>query len=496
MIHTHSLGRAARYHASATALVSGAARPTFQELHARVGGIAAVLSRQGFGVGDRLALLLPNEIDYLELVYACAWLGVVVVPLNTRLSATEIDRVLADATPHGLIRHSSLPAPSARLPWERVLDVDPLEVRSGDCPAAIYDPEAILALIYTSGTTGRPKGVAVTHAALLANVAHVNYWLPYTEGGVYLHAAPLFHIADFPFMFAAPAFGTCQVTITKFNPQAFCEIVQEARVTRTVLVPTMINVLTQFERLAEYDLSSLVGLGYGGSPIAPELIHRARQALPHVKLVQVYGLSETGFLAGLQDYEHTESRLLSCGRSCPGVDVRVVDESGKDVPVGRPGELVVRGANVMHRYWNSPDQTQLAFREGLFRTGDIGYQDADGFVYILDRLKDMIVTGGENVYSGEVEAVLYQHPAVRETAVFGIPDPQWGELVMACVVLKPGAAVGVDELIAYCRRFLAGYKLPRRIEFSPDELPKSGSGKILKKALRERFWDHRERGVS
>ena len=176
--------------------------------------------------------------------------------------------------------------------------------------------------------------------------------------------------------------------------------------------------------------------------------------------------------------------------------MRVVDASGKDVPIGQPGELVVRGANVMHGYWKSLDQTQLAFLDGMFRTGDIGCQDAEGFVYILDRLKDMIVTGGENVYSGEVEAVIYQHPAVRETAVFGIPDPQWGELVMACVVLKPGATVGLDELIAHCRRSLASYKIPRRIEFSPCELPKSGSGKILKIALRERFWAHQERAVS
>jgi long-chain acyl-CoA synthetase len=495
MIHTHSLGRAVRYHASATALVSGASRPTFQELHARVGGIAAALTQQGFEAGDRLALLLPNETEYLELIYACAWLGITAVPLNTRLSTPEINGVLADATPRGLIRHSSLAAPTLRVSWERVLDVEPLEV-GGECPPVIYDPEAILALIYTSGTTGHPKGVALSHAALLANVDHVNYWMPYNEGGVYLHSAPLFHIADFPFMFAAPAFGTCQVTIPKFNPQAFCETVQRERVTRTVLVPTMINLLAQFEHLADYDLSSLVELGYGGSPIAPELIHRTRQALPGVKLVQVYGLSETGFLTGLQDHEHTESRLLSCGRSCPGIEVRVTDESGQDVPVGRTGELVVRGANVMHGYWNSPEQTHLAFREGMFRTGDIGYQDADGFVYILDRLKDMIVTGGENVYSGEVEAVIYKHPAVREAAVFGIPDPQWGELVMACVVLKSGDTIGADELIAHCRRFLSGYKIPRRIELSTAELPKSGSGKILKRVLRERFWVHQERGVS
>jgi long-chain acyl-CoA synthetase len=495
MIHTHSLGRAARYHGGARALVSGAAQPTFQELHSRVADIAAALTGRGFVVGDRLALLLPNETEFLELIYACAWLGVTAVPLNARFSAAEIDRVLTDATPRGLIRHSSLPAPTVQLSWEQVLDVEPLDGASGGCPAAIYDPEAVLALIYTSGTTGRPKGVALTHAAALADVDHVNYWLPFSEGGVYLHAAPLFHIADFPFMFAAPAFGTCQVTIPKFNPQAFCEAVQRERVSRSVLVPTMMNILTQFENLADYDLSSLVELGYGGSPIAPELIHRTRQALPHVKLVQVYGLSETGFLTGLRDHEHTAGRLLSCGRACPGIDVRVVDESGKEVPVGQPGELVARGANVMHGYWLNQDQNQLAFRDGMFRTGDIGYQDAEGFVYILDRLKDMIVTGGENVYSGEVEAVIYKHESVREAAVFGIPDPQWGELVMACVLLKPGATIGTDELVAHCRRFLAGYKVPRRIEFSPQELPKGGSGKILKRALRERFWVHQERAV-
>lgn len=495
MIHTHSLGRAARYHAGDTALASGAARPKFRQLHARVGGIAAALSRHGFAVGDRLALLLPNGTEYLELIYACAWLGLTAVPLNTRFSAGEVDRVLADATPRGLIRHSSLPAPTVALPWERVLDVEPLDVRSEDCPPALYDPEAPLALIYTSGTTGRPKGVELTHAAVLADVNHINYWLPFREAGVYLHAAPMFHIADFPFMFAAPAFGTCQVTIPKFNPETFCDTVQRERVTRTVLVPTMLNFLTQFENLARFDLSTLVELGYGGSPIAPELIRRTREVLPHVKLIQVYGLSETGFVTGLRDHEHTESRLLSCGRSCPGVDVRVADPSGKEVPSGKTGELVVRGANVMHSYWNNPNETELAFRDGMFRTGDIGYQDADGFVYVLDRLKDMIVTGGENVYSGEVEAIIYQHPAVHEAAVFGIPDPKWGELVMAFVVLKANVTIDADELIAHCRKYLSGYKIPRRIEFSAHELPKNGAGKILKHVLRERFWAHQQRAV-
>jgi long-chain acyl-CoA synthetase len=258
----------------------------------------------------------------------------------------------------------------------------------------------------------------------------------------------------------------------------------------------MINLLTQFPDAGKYDLSSLQVLAYGGSPMAPELVHRTRELLPNVKLIQVYGLSETGFLTGLQDQEHTEDKLMSCGRPCPGVDLQVTDTSGKQVEPGQTGELIARGANVMRGYWNNPEETARAFREGYFRTGDIGRQDAVGYFYILDRLKDMIVTGGENVYSGEVEAVIYGHPAVREVAVFGVPDPKWGELVMACVVLKPEAILTADDLIAFCRRSLATYKLPRRVEFSETDLPKNSSGKVLKKTLREHFWTREQRAVS
>src|SRR5438552_6198967 len=496
MIYVHSLGRAARYFPERTALAASGTRSTFRELHARVGRIAAALTKHGFKAGDRLALRLPNEPDYIQLVYVCAWLGVIALPLNTRLSVKEIDGIFADAQPRGLIRHSSLPIPTAQVSWQLVLDHDPLDVRSDSLPDPIYDPDAILALIYTSGTTGRPKGVGITHANILENVYHTSFWFPLEEGAVHLHAAPIFHIADFPFVFAAPAFGACQITIPKFNPQTFCETVQRERVTHTVLVPTMINMLTQFPDLKKYDLTSLKHLGYGGSPMAPELVHRTRQVLQNVKLVQVYGLSETGFLTGLQDQEHTEDKLMSCGRPCLGIEVRVVDESGKEVETGQTGELVARGGNVMRGYWNDPQETANAFRDGFFRTGDIGYQNADGYFYILDRLKDMIVTGGENVYSGEVEAVIYTHPAVREVAVFGIPDPKWGELVMACVVLKPGKTLSADELIAYCRRSLANYKIPRRVEFSETELPKSGSGKILKRVLRDAAWARQERAVA
>src|SRR5580704_192542 len=496
MIYIHSLGRGSRYYAQRAALVVDGAAVSFKELQERVQNIAAALAATGLTAGDRLALLLPNSPDYIELVYACSWLGITAVPINARLSAAEIDRILLDAKPRGLLRHSSLPKPTVQLPWQIVVDEKPFDARNGSYPDPVYDPEAILALIYTSGTTGRPKGVVITHSNILENVHHFNYWMKYMEGGVYLHAAPIFHIADFPAMFAAPAFGARQVTIPKFSPQGFCELVQRERVTHTVLVPTMLNLLTQMPEGKSYDLSSLEVLGYGGSPMAPELVFRVRKFLPNVKLLQCYGLSETGFLTGLEDQDHIESKLLSCGRPCPGIDLRVEDETGKEVEVGQHGELVARGTNVMRGYWNDPQDTALAFRNGMFRTGDVGYQDSDGYFYILDRLKDMIVTGGENVYSGEVEAAIYKHPAVREVAVFGIPDPQWGEVVTACVVLKPGSTLTVEDLIAFCRKSLASYKIPRRVEFSSTELAKSGSGKILKRLLRDRFWVHQERAVS
>src|ERR1700728_3584228 len=409
MTYVHSLGRALRFYPGRTALARNGQLLTFRELHTRVEGIAGTLTSHGFGVGDRLALLLPNGPDYIELIYACSRLGVIAVPLNTRLSTKEIDEVLKDARPHGIIRHSSLAIPEVQLSWQQVIDEQPLPISSGPVPKIFYDPEAVLGLIYTSGTTGQPKGVMVTHANVLADVHNFNYWMRYTEGGIYLHAAPIFHIADFPSMFAAPAFGASQITISKFSAQTFCETVEREHVTHTVLVPTMINLLTQFPDARKYDLSSLQVLAYGGSPMAPELVHQTRDLLPKVKLIQVYGLSETGFLTGLQDQEHTGDKLMSCGRPCPGVDLLVTDTSGKQVEPGQAGELIARGANVMRGYWNHPEETAEAFRNGFFRTGDIGHQNTTGYVYILDRLKDMIVTGGENGYSGEGAGRVLRH---------------------------------------------------------------------------------------
>jgi long-chain acyl-CoA synthetase len=496
MMYAHSIGRALRCFPDCPALASDGRRTTFRELHLRVAGIAAGLKSHGFEPGDRLAILLPNEADYIEIVYACSWLGVIAVPLNTRLSSPEIDRILSDATPHGLIRHSSLPAPSVRVPWQRVLDLEPIHLPSVSPPEPIYDPQAALAMIYTSGTTGRPKGAVLTHQNILANVLYLASCFPYEQGDVHLHAAPLFHILGFPFIFSCATSATCQFTVPKFSPHDFCAAVERERITHAALVPTMINLLTQFPEINKYDLASLKHLAYGGSPIAPELIRRTQAVFPGIKLMQAYGLTETGLLTSLLDHEHVEGKLTSCGRAGIGVELRVMDESGHEVEIGKPGELVARGANIMPGYWNNPDDTESAFRNGMFRTGDFGYQDADGYFYILDRLKDIIVTGGEKVFSGEVEAVILTNPAVSEAAVFGVPDPEWGEIVMASVVLKPGRSLGASELIAYCRQFLAHFKAPRRVEFLESGLPKSGSGKILKRVLRDRYWSQMQRAVN
>jgi acyl-CoA synthetase (AMP-forming)/AMP-acid ligase II len=495
MLYVHSIGRAIRYYPEQPALSLDHSTLTFSQLHDRVKRLAAGLSSAGFKKGERLAILLPNAPEYIELVYACSWLGVIAVPINVRLSTLEIDRVLVDASPRGIVRHSTLPQPNTPLCWNIVLDRDGLMGSDGLCPDACYDPDAILALIYTSGTTGRPKGVMVTHSNILSDVHNFNYWMRYREGGVYLHAAPIFHIADFPAMFAAAMFGASQVTLPRFQPETFCEVVAKERVTFTVLVPTMINFLIQFAESNPHDLTSLETLAYGGSPMSPQLVRKIREFLPNAQLVQVYGLSETGFLTGLQDGEHTADKLMSCGRPCPGVDVDIVDKAGNPVKPPIPGELVARGPSVMVGYWNNEEEVTASFQNGYFRTGDIGYQDSNGYFYILDRLKDMIVTGGENVYSGEVEGVIFNHPAVRDVAVLGIPDARWGELVAACVVLKAGTQLTADELVAYCRQFVASYKVPRQIDFSKTDLPKSASGKVLKRILRERFWAGAERSV-
>ena len=507
MIYTHSVGRALQYFPQYTALLRNGQRVTFRDLDLKVRRIAAALRGRGLQSGERLALLMPNGVDYIELVFACALLGVIAVPINTRYAGAEIDRLLEDSQPRGLIRYSKCLVPTARTDWELVIDCEPFgEIDGPPHEGEFYDPDAILVLLYTSGTTGQPKGAALTHSNVFSNIHDLNYWLEYRKDAVFLHASPMFHIADFPAMFAAPVFGAAQTALPRFDPASFCASVQENEVTHSVLVPSMINTLCQFEELHSYNLESLDVLAYGGSPIAPALIKDIRRLLPKTKLLQVYGLSEAGFLTGLTDAEHTDDRVLSCGRACPGIDLRVAKPNEKQAVHGEPGNLIARGPGIMTGYWHdidedlpkdesSVDETTKAFSGGFFQTGDIGFQDKDGYFYIVGRAKEMIVTGGENVYSGEVEAAIYEIPQVKEAAVFGIPDEKWGELVVATVVLRPGTNLTAEELKQYCKTRIASFKVPRHIEFMTEELPKSGSGKILKRVLREKYWAGQSRRV-
>lgn len=486
MLYSLTLQHAARYYSQQPALSSDSGIVPYAQLVMRVERIAGELYGRGLRAGDRLAILLLNSPEFIEITLACARLGVIVVPLNTRYAVPEIDACLNDCEPKGILRHSTLPAPGVKLPWDAVIDESPLEGSDVSLPPVFYDPHAVFGLFYTSGTTGRAKGVMLTHESLLANIHHCRAALGMKAGDCWLHAAPMFHLADFPCVLSAMAEGACQATIPRFELAGFCHAVQKHGVTHTVLIPTMVNFLTLYPELSNYDLSSLTTILYGGSPIAPEVLKRARQKFPRAKFYQGYGLTEASpVLTVLNDEHHVGDKLTSCGLPPFGVELKVTES----------GEIAARGLNIMKGYWNQPEATAAAIRDGWLYTGDVGHQDEDGFFYIVDRAKDMVVTGGENVYSTEVEAAIYAHASVKEAAVIGIPDEHWGELVTACVVVKDGATLTADELMAHCRGQLANYKIPRRVEFYEGELPKSGTGKILKRTLREPFWKGKARGV-
>jgi acyl-CoA synthetase (AMP-forming)/AMP-acid ligase II len=323
-----------------------------------------------------------------------------------------------------------------------------------------------------------------------------------TAGGTYLHAAPMFHLADIGMGTAQWLQGNTHAIVPMFNPEHVLDALERFRVTDLMLVPTMIQMTVDHPSMKKpRDLSALRTIIYGASPIAEAVLDRAIAALPGVGFVQAYGMTELSPVATISAARnHTlEGRKLgklrSAGRATYVAEVRIVDVSGNEVPRGTVGEVVVRGPTVMQGYWNKPEQTAQAVRDGWMHTGDGAWMDDDGFIFIADRLKDMIITGGENVYSGEVENAFAQHPAVAACAVIGIPSEQWGETVHAVVVRKPGQEVTAEALIAHCKTLIAGYKCPRSLDFV-DALPISGAGKILKTKLREPFWQGRERKVA
>lgn len=496
-------------------ILDGDHRGTLAEHVDRTTRLASALRTElGIGPGDRFAVMATNSHQYLELYHA-AFLGAGIVnPLNLRLSPVELEFILRDsgtkvcfvdflfANNIDAIREAAgiekvvLIGPDVDSPHDLAYE-DLIAAGEPTIPAEPEEDDPVV-LMYTGGTTGLPKGVLLDQRAEMLNLYHVIMAVGVDEGSTYLHQTPMFHAASMGGVLGIPASGARSVFVPLFDPERVMDVIEEHRVDWTVMVPTMIGMVLRHPAFRPERLSSLRKLTYGASPMPQAILDQLLALYPDLELSQGYGMTEASavltFLTA-DDHRLGGDVLRSAGRPVPGVVLSVQDEDGNELPPGRSGEICARAGNLMREYWNRPEETAEAFRGGWYHTGDAGYIDRDGFVHLVDRVKDMIVTGGENVYSTEVEDALSSHPAVEQAAVIGIPSEQWGEAVHAVVVLKAEVEVSVDELIAHARERIAGYKVPKSIDFRREPLPLSGAMKVLKRELRAPFWEGRERSV-
>jgi acyl-CoA synthetase (AMP-forming)/AMP-acid ligase II len=483
---------------------------TFAEHADRVARLAGGLRSLGVTDGERVAILALNSDRYGELLNAVPWADGVLNPVNTRWSASEITYSLAHSQTRFLVVDDAFAAMVPQLldaydglraiihagdgtAPAGVIGYEDLVARSAPVADARRAGDAIAGVFYTGGTTGFPKGVMLTHTNLLSSAMGGQATCPaVVPGGRVLYAAPLFHAIGMVAWTQQWLVGGGHVFVPAFEPVVVMEAIQRHGITSTFVVPTMLQRLVDHPEIDRHDLSSLRVVGYGGSPITDAVLRRAMAALPGCAFVQGYGMTEllTATLLGDEDHRRGD-RAGSAGRAVGHTEVRIVDPVGNEVPAGTVGEVTVRGPSVMAGYWDQPEETAAAIRDGWMRTGDGGYLDRDGYLYVVDRVKDMIISGGENVYSVEVENAIGQHPAVAACAVIGLPDADWGERVHAVVVPKPAASVTLDELRAHTSRLIAGYKAPRSLEVV-DALPMSGAGKVLKAELRARRGDELE----
>ena len=515
---THGLRRALQNNPNGLATVCRERRRTWRDVGERIARLAGGLRARGVGNGDRVAVLSLNSDRYLEVYLAVGWAGAVIVPLNIRWSAPENEDALRDCRASVLFVDKAFAPTGAQLakaiPRLKLIFADDGEVPSGtesyealigsSEPVAdnMRESKDLAGIFYTGGTTGRSKGVMLSHHNLMANALNALGEGLFPASSVYLHAAPMFHLANGAAMYSLLLSGGSNVIIQGFTPDAVAAAIQSHRVTDVLLVPTMIQMLVDHPAIGSYDLSSLKNIIYGASPISEAVLDRAARALPHVQFTQAYGMTELSPIATLLHWkEHIgegrkKGRHRGAGRATLGCEVRIVDENDQPVPSGNVGEIVVRGDNVMMGYWERPEETARAIVDGWMHTGDGGYVDEDGFIYVVDRVKDMIISGGENVYSVEVENALAQHSSVLQCAVIGIPSEQWGEQVHAVVVKRSDVEVSAGELIEFTKTLIAGYKCPRSIEITEVPLPLSGAGKVLKRELRRPFWENRERRVN
>lgn len=508
----------ARHHPNHDAVRWGSKRLSYRQLDDRVNSLAAALTDLGLDAGDRIGFIAWNRPEILEVLYAGFKLGLCVVPINARSNSQEIAYHLDDATASAIVhgpefrddveaalRHTpsidhvvSLDESRPAATDARVHDYEDLIAAYPDAldPTIEVSPDDICWLFYTSGTTGRPKGAMLSHGNLLFMiVGWVADLMPLRPEDVTLHAAPLTHGAGFHALTAVAKGSTNLIPETPtFDADATLELIEREGVTNTWLVPTQVNRLVQSPSLAERDLSRLHSVLYGGAPFHVEDLKTAVDRLGPV-LVQLYGQGESPMTATyLRQDEHTlgdpdvEARLASAGYSRTGMEVSLVDNDDNPVPTGELGEIIVRGPTVMSGYWERPEESARTLRGGWLHTGDVGMFDGRGYLYVLDRLKDLIITGGANVYAREVEEVLVQHPDVSETAVIGLPDRDWGERVVAVVVPREGIEPKASDLINHCGQHLASYKKPKQVHFI-SSLPVSAYGKVLKRELRQQFTD-------
>ena len=495
-----ALIRASQVAAQRTAIIDDGRRYTHEELGSRCRRLASVLRAAGAVAGDRVAILAANSAQYIESYIAIPSAGLVIVPLNTRHAEPELVYAIKDAGAKILLTDRD-PGALCNLVETIIMIPDDYEQMLDTADEAILEEgiaeDTLAGLFYTGGTTGASKGVMLSHRNLVANSFHFMTVSPPSPDNVTLVMAPLFHAAGSNGVLSGIWSGSCQIPLQVFDPAIALDLIERHRVTQTLGVPAMIAALSELQHMEARDVSSVVQVAHGGSPIATQVVRRAREAFPGAEFIHVYGMTEASpLVTGLRHEEALldADRGRSCGQPLIGVQVKIIDEQGNEVPTGNVGELAAKGPNIMLGYWQKPEQTAEVLQDGWYRSGDVGYIDDEGFVFLVDRAKDMIVSGGENVYCSEVEEILYQHPAVLEAAVFGIPDEDWGEAVHAVVVLRE--KVTDVELIAFCRQHIAGYKLPKAVTFSDSELPKSGPGKVFKRELRAPFWEGHDRKVN
>lgn len=497
----------------ATNAATGAST-TFAEHFERVSRLIGGLASLGVGRGDRFAVLMLNSPEYFELYHASFLGGGVVNPLNLRLAPKELAYVLRDSGTKVIFVDGFFAAVIDKVKEEAGLEHVVL-VGQGDVPHTVKYDDLIasskamipdegeesdpVVLMYTGGTTGLPKGVLLDQRAEILNAYHVMMTLKMRRDTVNLMQTPMFHAASMFSILGGPALGARSVIVPLFDPKAVMAAVEEYQPTVTVMVPTMVGLTMAHPEFRPSGLASFEDLVYGASPMPQALLEKLLALYPEMNIWQGYGMTESSSvltLLGPEEHRAGGKYLRSAGMPMPGVVLSVQDEKGKILPIGETGEICARSGNYMVEYWNKPEATAEAFRGGWYHSGDAGYLDADGYLYLVDRVKDMIVTGGENVYSTEVENALASHAAVLQVAVIGIPSPQWGEAVHAIVVLKDGVVASAEELIAHAREWIAGYKVPKTVEFRKEPLPLSGAMKVLKKDLRAPYWEGHDRKVN